>query len=166
MQSPKKACEGSDCPYHGCMAKVPKGRTPRDSATLDSVKVVRRHTRPYVFVLDALEAAAPRTRSMFGCLAIYVEEKIVFLLRDKLEGTVDNGVWIATTIEHHESLRRDFPHMRSIQRFGREVTGWQVLPADALDFEESAFHACELVLQRDPRIGKVPKRKRSATSKR
>ncbi len=47
--------------------------------------------------------------------------------------------------------------MRSIQLFGKEVTGWQVLPADAADFEEAAMRACELILARDPRIGKVPK---------
>jgi hypothetical protein len=39
---------------------------------------------------------------------------------------------------------------------GKKVTGWQVLPADAEDFEQAALHACELVLAGDPRIGKVP----------
>jgi hypothetical protein len=29
--------------------------------------------------------------------------------------------------------------MRSIQVFGKMVTGWQVLPADAKDFEEAAL---------------------------
>jgi hypothetical protein len=74
----------------------------------------------------------------------------------------DNGVWLATTSEHHESLRRDFPQMRSIQVLGSGVTGWQVLPADEEDFEAAALRACELVLARDPRIGKVPGAKRSA----
>jgi hypothetical protein len=50
--------------------------------------------------------------------------------------------------------------MRSITVFGPEVTGWQVLPSDAPDFEESALRACELVIARDPRIGKVPKSKK------
>jgi hypothetical protein len=101
---------------------------------------------------------------MFGCLAIYVGEKIVFLLRDRPNETADNGVWLATTVEHHESLRREFPNMRSIQLLGKQVTGWQVLPVDSPDFEESALHACELVATRDPRIGKVPKAKRSSRS--
>jgi hypothetical protein len=38
---------------------------------------------------------------------------------------------------------------------GKSVTGWQLLPADAPDFETSAANACELVLAGDPRIGKV-----------
>ncbi|MGA9564382.1 MAG: hypothetical protein WBS19_02550 [Candidatus Korobacteraceae bacterium] len=117
---------------------------------------------PHEFVLDALAELSPRTNPMFGCLAVYVEEKIVLILRDKRQPDADNGVWLATTPEHHESLRREFPNMRSIAVFGKEVTGWQVLPADAPDFEEAALHACELVIARDPRIGKVPKSKKTA----
>jgi len=40
---------------------------------------------------------------------------------------------------------------------GKEITGWQVLPAEAPDFEEAALHACELVKAGDERIGKIPK---------
>ena len=117
----------------------------------------RRASIPFPFVLDALEPVSPLTRPMFGCLAVYVRDKIVFALRDKDVARADNGVWLATTAEHHASLRRDFPHMRSIGVLGKDVTGWQLLPADASDFEESAVRACELVLARDPRIGKIPK---------
>jgi hypothetical protein len=46
--------------------------------------------------------------------------------------------------------------MRSIQVLGKPVTGWQVLPVDAPDFESAALRACELVLAGDPRIGKIP----------
>ncbi len=109
-------------------------------------------------------ALSPRTHPMFGCLAVYIEEKIVLILRDKRDETADNGVWLATTEEHHESLRREFPNMRSIQVFGKKVTGWQVLPADAPDFEEAALRACELIVARDPRIGKVPGARRASRS--
>ena len=120
---------------------------------------------PYVFVLDALAEISPWTRPMFGCTAVYIEDKIVLVLRDKPGPSPDNGVWLATTIEHHESLRREFPNMRSIEVLGKKVTGWQVLPADASDFEEAAMHACELVLARDPRIGKVPKSRKTPSLK-
>ena len=116
---------------------------------------------PHRFVLDAIAELSPWTRPMFGCQAVYVGEKIVFILRDK-PGDTDNGVWLATTVEHHESLKRDFPSMRSIQVFGKEVTGWQVLPAAAPDFESEALRACELVLAKDTRIGKIPKPRRPA----
>lgn len=99
---------------------------------------------------------------MFGCLAVYVEEKIVLILRDKPSHADDNGVWLATTVEHHDSLRQEFPNMRSIRVLGKKVTGWQLLPMDSGDFEESSLHACELVLAGDPRIGKVPGKKKKA----
>jgi hypothetical protein len=118
---------------------------------------------PYEFVLDGLAGLSPWTRPMFGCTAVYVEDKIVLVLREKPGSSPDNGVWLATTLEHHDSLRREFPNMRSIEVLGKKVTGWQVLPADALDFEAAAMHSCELVLARDPRIGKVPKSRRTAS---
>jgi|ERR1039458_6701145 hypothetical protein len=121
----------------------------------------RRKPVPHEFVLEALTAVSPRTNPMFGCLAVYVGERIVLVLRDK--PGPDNGVWLATSVEHHASLRREFPSMHSIRVFGTAESSWQVLPVDAPDFEEAALHACELIVARDPRIGKVPKkRKRKA----
>jgi hypothetical protein len=111
----------------------------------DLLQIKRRKAIPHEFVLDAIASLKPWTRTMFGCLAVYVGEKIVLILRDKAGDAVDNGVWLATTGEHHESLRREFPNMRSIRVLGKEVTGWQVLPADAADFEEAALRACELI---------------------
>ena len=105
--------------------------------------VKRRKPVPHAFVLDALAPLAPRTHPMFGCLAIYVgdkvqdrvqdkiQDKIILILRDKPDRTTDNGVWLATAEEHHQSLRREFPNMRSIKVLRKKVTGWQVLPADA-----------------------------------
>ena len=132
----------------------------------DTLLIKRRKPIPFEFVLDAIAPLSPRTRPMFGCLAIYVGDKIVLILRnkDKPGATADNGVWLATTEEHHQSLRRDFPNMRSIEVLGKKVTGWQVLPADAEDFEEAALRACELVLAADPRIGKVPGARRVSKS--
>jgi hypothetical protein len=112
---------------------------------------------PFEFVLDELADLDPWTRPMFGCTAVYVEEKIVFILRHKKDA--DDGVWLATTKEHHESLRRELPNMRSITVFGTGVTGWQVLPSDADDFEESVLRATALVRAGDLRVGKVPKGK-------
>jgi hypothetical protein len=115
---------------------------------------------PFGFVLEELAGLAPWTRPMFGCTAVYVDEKIVFILRDRKGEVDDNGVWVATTREHHESLRRQLPSLRSIKVFGSGDTGWQVLPAGADDFEESVVLACALVRAGDPRIGKVPTSRR------
>jgi hypothetical protein len=124
--------------------------------------VKKRKSVPHEFVLEALSPISPRTNPMFGCLAVYVGEKIVLILRDKKDKTTDNGVWLATTEEHHESLRAELPNMRSIAVFGKKVTGWQVLPADAADFEEAAMRACELILAGDSRIGKIPKERKGS----
>src|SRR5215472_10936066 len=132
---------------------------------LDASLPKQRKPIPHAFVLDEISTLSPYTRPMFGCLAIYVKDKIVLILRDKPTNTADNGVWVATTEEHHQSLRREFPNMRSIQVLGKPVTGWQVLPVDAPDFESSALRACELVLAGDPRIGKIPGARTSKSSR-
>ena len=144
------------------MFRMVKKKASRSPALPDerSFRPKPRKRVPHEFVLEALASLEPRTNPMFGCLAVYVGEKIVLILRDKRDHTAaDDGVWLATTKDHHASLRRDFPNMRSIAVFGKEATGWQVLPADASDFEAAALRACELIAANDPRIGKVPKKK-------
>lgn len=112
---------------------------------------------PFDFVLEELDSVSPYTKPMFGAVAVYVGQKIVLILRDRPTYVEDNGVWLATTIEHHKSLQKSFPNMRSIGVLGSGVTGWQILPLDADDFEESVVKACQLILKNDLRIGKVPK---------
>jgi hypothetical protein len=117
---------------------------------------------PFDFVLDELSALGPETKPMFGCIGVYVGDRIVLILREKRDITrADDGVWLATTVEWHASLRVDFPRMRSIGVLGAGVTGWQVLPSDAPDFEESVLKACALIRGGDPRIGKVPASRRA-----
>ena len=102
----------------------------------------------YEFVLDAISELSPETGPMFGCLGV---------LRNKNgSGVEDNGMWLATSKEHHQSLQTDFPNMRSIRVLGNGGTRWQILPADAPDFEEATLRACEFILAGDLRIGKVP----------
>ncbi len=98
---------------------------------------------------------------MFGCHAIYIGNKIVLILRNKDKDQYDNGVWLATTQEHHISLKKNFPIMRSIQLFGAGTSAWQNLPSDANEFEESVMTVCDMILKNDPRIGKIPNFKRS-----
>jgi hypothetical protein len=131
----------------------------------ERLAIKKRKTVPHEFVLDEIASLSPWTRPMFGCLAVYVQEKIVFILRDKQDYAGDNGLWLATAKEHHESLHREFPSMRSIQVLGSRVTNWQVLPAESSDFEEAALRACELILAGDPRIGKLPGTKRASGKK-
>jgi len=122
----------------------------------------------FAFVVEELEDSplAPRlrTRQMFGSLAIYVDEKIVFILRRKQNPKTlrDDGIWIATMPEHNLSLKRDFPSLRPIELFARRgqagFSGWLNLPEHEERFEEAALHACRLVIAGDSRIGRIPKR--------
>jgi hypothetical protein len=125
----------------------------------------RRAKIPFAWVLDEIASVDPTTRPMFGCTAVYARGKIVFILREK-GGAADDGVWLATTREHHATLLRELPSMRSITVFGDGQTGWQVLPAEMDAFEEEVLRACVLVRNDDPRIGKVPKpRSRAKTTR-
>ena len=71
-----------------------KARRDRASFPLEDTLfgVKQRKAVPHEFVLDAIAPLSPETRSMFGCLAVYVQDKIVLILRDKRDGTADNGV--------------------------------------------------------------------------
>lgn len=115
---------------------------------------------PFEFVIEELERIHPRVKPMFGCYAIYAGEKLVLILRKRNEFTDDNGVWLAAPHEHHASLKKEFPCMRSVRLLGSSETVWQNIPVDEDDFEELALKACRLILKSDERIGKIPKKKK------
>jgi hypothetical protein len=114
---------------------------------------------PFEFVLEQLYSVDVEIRPMFGCFALYVRNKIVLILRRKMNFTADNGVWLATNKEHHSSLKQIFPSMRSIKVFGGKESNWQNLPDDANDFEEMVLQACELIRRGDNRIGRETRAK-------
>lgn len=113
---------------------------------------------PFSFAIENLFSREPIVKQMFGCHSIYIDGKIVLCLRDKDDE--DSGVWIGTSKDHHASLKKEFPSMRSIRIFGPGTSGWQVISKDADDFETSVNRLCELILKDDPRIGKIPKPKK------
>ncbi len=125
------------------------------------MKLPTKRNIPFEFVLENLARIDFTVKAFFGCHSIYVGDKILLTLRNKKELTDDNGVWIATDQEHRASLQKLFPNMRAIKVFGGSSSNWQVLPADTDDFEESVLLACELILKHDPRIGKIPKKKKA-----
>ncbi len=120
---------------------------------------------PFDFILDRLERLSPVVKPMFGCHAVYLEEKIILIMRKKQNDGHDNGVWVATSHEHHSSLKRLFPSMRPIRLFGSKPSAWQNIPEEADDFEESVLRACEMVLKNDPRIGRIPQRKQKPAAR-
>jgi hypothetical protein len=113
---------------------------------------------PFDFVFDYLVPLEVTVKPMFGLFALYANNKIVLMLRQRTRHPEINGAWIATAREHHKSLKKDFPSLRSISSYaGSPVeTGWQLLPADADDFESSLIRVCERIKRNDPSIGRIP----------
>ena len=88
-------------------------------------------TPAHSFVLEELQdsplAGRIRTRPMFGSHAVYVDQKIVFILRqrDNPKTLRDNGIWVAMLPEFTDSVRREFPALRPIELFAaRSRTGF------------------------------------------
>ncbi len=115
---------------------------------------------PFDFVLDRLVQLGPIIKPMFGCYGVYIGEKIMLILRNRKDHSLDNGVWLATSKEYHISLKKELPSLRSIDLLGNGDTNWQILPLESDDFEESVIRTCELILSGDERIGKIPKPKK------
>jgi len=122
-------------------------------------KAKQKNPVAFPFVLEELQRLEPIVRPMFGCHAIYCGEKVVLVTRDKNGKDADDGVWIATTKEHHADLRKLLPSLRSISIFGGKESSWQVIPKTSDSFEEEVLSACALILKGDSRIGTLPKKK-------
>jgi hypothetical protein len=116
---------------------------------------------PFAFALEEIDAVSPVIKSMFGGVIVYIGEKMALFLYDgeKLPGL--NGVSLATTPEHYQSLALEFSSTRDAepQKIGEHP--WLHIPAEAVDFEEQVLNACELILNGDPRIGRTPDEKKA-----
>ncbi len=120
---------------------------------------------PFDFIIENLSSKKLRIRPMFGCHAIYIGEKIYVMLRKKSSAKKDNGIWFATDVEHHATLKKILPSMRSISVLGKTgKTSWQIVPEDSDDFESEGNALCELILSNDVRVGKVPKARKKKKS--
>ena len=121
---------------------------------------------PFPFVLEELVSIRPTIKRMFGFTYVYLDEKLLFLLRDSVKQSGSNGLWLYTTAEHIDSLSKEFPQLPRRQLWRSGKNAWVVLASRLEDFEEYAFRACELILKGDQRIGRVtrggvwPKRRR------
>jgi len=120
---------------------------------------------PYSFVVEELVSLDPIIKPMFGCFSIYLGDKIVLILCERELPPYQKGIWVATTPEGYLSLAREFSLTREVENPRIGKSPWLVLPAAAADFEERAMHACELILQGDRRIGRVPEQKRPPREK-
>jgi len=116
---------------------------------------------PFPFVLEELSAIRPTIKHWFGFTSVYLDEKLLCLLRDSAKQPNSNGIWLYTTTEHVESLAGEFPELpkRQLWRSRSGNKAWVVLASRLEGFEEYAFRACELILRGDRRIGRVTRGK-------
>lgn len=109
---------------------------------------------PFEFVLDELLPIRPVIKQMFGFGYIFVGDKLMLLLRNRVNQTRFNGVWVATTEEHFKSLQKEFPISPAwLVSFAKKQ--WLLIPLNAEDFEEYSLKACELILRGDVRLGRL-----------
>jgi hypothetical protein len=118
---------------------------------------------PHSFVVEALAPLHPEVQRMFSGFAVYIEDRLVMMLREHVKSPQDNGVWLVLsegTDPEDASLRRDFPAIRHIELLRNKMKHWLLLPSDDANFERLALRACGLVLRHDPRLGRVPQSRR------
>jgi len=115
-----------------------------------------RKSVPFPFVLDELASLDPFTRPMFGCLAVYVGERIVLILRDKGPADADSGVWVGFAPEHEEAVGTLLPRLEPIEIFEGKVSGWKKLSSRSPLFEDDVMRVCAMIQENDRRIGKIP----------
>ena len=124
-------------------------------------KPAKRKSPPYPFLLEALEPLAPEVRRLFSGYAVYVQNKLLFMLLDSPKTPQDNGLWVVfaditqASLEPG-SLRLAFPSIRPIAIFDGKIQHWLVIPADSPRFEQDSLLACDFALARDPRLGRIP----------
>jgi len=113
---------------------------------------------PFDFIFDYLMSLDIQVKPMFGMWALYLDDKIMLILRQRDKNPKSNGVWIATSKEFHTSLRKEIPSLNAITL---NETEWQLISEESKDFEISVRKVCELILNKDIRIGRIPKPKKS-----
>lgn len=114
---------------------------------------------PFDFLLDYLPANVV-IKPAIGMYYIYREKKIVLIFRQTLKNPHHNGLWIATKKEHHASLKAEIPAITDFVFDAGEnaESAWLQLKEDHDDFETAAIRICELISQRDKRVGKETKK--------
>jgi len=112
---------------------------------------------PFDFVFDYLPTGIT-VKKMFGMHYIYLCKRIMLILRKSNNQPEWNGIWVATSKEHHESLKNNIPEFGPFVLNGDERHGhWLLIQGDAEDFEGAAIKVCEMISHGDARIGKETK---------
>ena len=125
-----------------------------DRSMRERRKPKAQHALQWVF--DPLEARDDfLQKRMFGCLAAYLGDRIVLVVAAK--ETPWNGILIPTDREHHRAVQKLFPMLAPHPVLGK----WLYLDQGDEQFEETVEGMIGLIQKGDPRIGVLPKAKKS-----
>lgn len=113
---------------------------------------------PFPFVLEELASLRPTVKKVFGFTHVYLEDKLLFSLRDATTQRGSNGMWLYTTTEYVDSLGAEFRELPRRQLWRSGKNAWVILASRLGDFEENALRACELILRGDQRIGRLSRK--------
>ena len=115
-----------------------------------------RPVHPHRWLWEPLEGEPTFVlRAMFGAKALYLDGKLMLCFCAREEPW--RGVLVGTDRVHHAALRADFPEFAPHPILAK----WLYLPEAADNFESAAMRLIRLVRQRDPRIGVIPKPRKS-----
>ncbi len=109
---------------------------------------------PYNFVLRYLYPVRPRIKKMLGCYGLYLDKKLLLLLRDRENQPEFNGIFVATQPEFFDNLQNELHVSNMIFDIDGAPHTWIFLSEDLEDFDEKVKKACELIKVNDKRIGK------------
>ncbi len=112
---------------------------------------------PFDFIFDYLLPIDTEVTPFFGMFAVRSRGKLLLLLRDRKNEPDKNGIWIATVGDGAVSLQKELPGSTVLFERKSKKDEWLLIPPDADTFERSAICLCDLIVHRDPRIGRVPK---------
>lgn len=115
-----------------------------------------RQPHRYAWLWEPLESDATFVlRSMFGAKAAYLDGKIMLCFCAGEEPW--RGVLVCTDRAHHPALLAEFPTLAPHSILAK----WLYLPESADRFEPLVTRLVILARQRDPRLGVLPKHKKS-----
>ncbi len=114
---------------------------------------------PFPFILDELSPLRLTVKRVFGFTYLYFGDILLCALRNSHQRPNSNGLWLFTTREHVDALGAEFPGLSRRQLWRSGNNAWVILPSTLEQFEEYAFKACELILSRDQRIGRLSRGK-------
>ena len=109
---------------------------------------------PYDFVLRYLYPLRPVIKKMLGCYALFLDKKLIMLLRERENQPEFNGIFIATQPKYFEGLQNQIHFSNMTFDLDGVPHSWIFLSEDLEDFEEKTKKTCEMIKENDVRIGK------------